>query len=69
MAAAKFSLAATSEKEIYAHLGMQWVTPELREDTGEVIAGELNQLPNLIEMSDIRGSLHNHTTLSDGEAS
>jgi len=69
MAAAKFSLQATTEQEIYAHLGMKWVTPELREDTGEVIAAELNELPNLIQMSDIRGALHNHTTLSDGEAS
>jgi len=69
MAAAKFSLPAISEEEIYSHLEMQWVTPELREDTGEVSAAEANNLPTLIEMSDIRGALHNHTTLSDGDAS
>ena len=69
MAAAQFSLPATNEEEIYRHLDLEWVTPELREDTGEVIAAELNELPNLIEMNDIRGTLHNHTTLSDGEAS
>jgi len=69
MAAAKYSLTATSEQEIYAHLGLQWVTPELREDTGEISASESNSLPTLLDMSDIRGALHNHTTLSDGDAS
>lgn len=69
MAAAKYSLSAIDEKEIYQHLDLDWVTPELREDTGEILAAQSEELPNLIVQSDIRGSLHNHTTLSDGEAS
>tara|TARA_B100000767_G_scaffold18423_2_gene16866 strand:+ start:888 stop:2825 length:1938 start_codon:yes stop_codon:yes gene_type:complete len=69
MAAAKYSLSAIDENEIYQHLDLDWVTPELREDTGEILAAQSEELPNLIVQSDIRGSLHNHTTLSDGEAS
>ena len=69
MAAAKFSLQASNEEEIYRHLELDWVTPELREDTGEIAAAESSALPNLLTGMDIRGALHNHTTLSDGEAS
>ena len=69
MAAAEFSLSAVDENEIYQHLELDWVTPELREDTGEILAAENANLPQLIVQSDIKGSLHNHTTLSDGEAS
>ena len=69
MAAAEFSLPAIDESEIYQHLELDWVTPELREDTGEILAAESANLPQLIVQSDIKGSLHNHTTLSDGEAS
>ena len=68
MAAAKFSLPALNEQEIYSHLDLEWVTPELREDTGEILAAESSSLPQLITRKDIRGALHNHTTLSDGEA-
>jgi len=69
MAAAKFSLPAIDENEIYRHLDLDWVTPELREDTGEILAAQEANLPQLIVQSDIKGALHNHTTLSDGEAS
>ena len=69
MAAAKFSLNAIDENEIYRHLDLDWVTPELREDTGEILAAQEAKLPQLIVQSDIKGALHNHTTLSDGEAS
>jgi len=68
MAAAQFSLPATSEEDIYRHLDLEWVTPELREDTGEILAAESSGLPSLLTGKDIRGALHNHTTLSDGEA-
>ncbi len=68
MAAAQFSLPATNEEEIYRHLDLEWVTPELREDTGEIVAAESSALPTLLTGKDIRGALHNHTTLSDGEA-
>ena len=69
MEAAVHSLQALSEEEIYAHLDLEYVTPELREDMGEVEAAATGKLPQLLEMPDIKGSLHNHTTLSDGEAS
>ena len=68
MAAAKFSLKASTEEDIYRHLELDWVTPELREDTGEIVAAESSNLPQLLSGQDIRGALHNHTTLSDGEA-
>ena len=68
MAAAQFSLPATNEEEIYRHLDLEWVAPELREDTGELLAAESSALPTLLTGKDIRGALHNHTTLSDGEA-
>lgn len=67
--AAATSLSATTESEIYAHLGLQFVIPELREDMGEIEASASKMLPELTSLSDIRGALHNHTTLSDGEAS
>ena len=69
MAAAQYSLHATDEEEIYRHLDLAWVTPELREDTGEITAAESRSLPRLVTTADVRGALHNHTTLSDGEAS
>lgn len=69
MAAAEFSLDAIDEQSIYRHLELEWVTPELREDTGEILAAEQSALPHLLETSEIRGAWHNHTTLSDGEAS
>ena len=67
--AAATSLPAVEEADIYAHLGLQYVTPELREDLGEMEASAANDLPELISLSNIKGALHNHTTLSDGEAS
>lgn len=67
-AAAKFSLPASEEADIYRHLGMEFVVPELREDLGEISAAESGRLPNLITLNHIKGSLHNHTNLSDGEA-
>ena len=69
MAAAAFSLKATEEADIYAHLDLAYVPPELREDTGEIDAAAAHALPELIEVANVKGSLHNHTTLSDGEAS
>ena len=69
MEAAKHTLPCTNEADIYHHLGLEWVTPELREDMGEVEAATIGTsagLPNLIENSDLRGALHNHTIASDG---
>ncbi len=68
MAAAHLSLPAIDENEIYRHLELDWVPPELREDTGEIAAAQDDALPRLIVPSDVKGTLHNHTTLSDGDA-
>jgi DNA polymerase (family X) len=63
------SIACATEKEVYERLGMQWIPPELRENRGELDAAREGRLPDLIELEDIRGDLHMHTTLSDGHAS
>ncbi len=55
-----------TEEEIHAELGLQYVPPELREDAGEFAAGEKNAIPRLVEWTDLRGSLHNHSNWSDG---
>jgi DNA polymerase (family 10) len=65
----KKSIPAKDEAEVYAALGMAYVPPELREDTGEIAAAEAKTIPALIDEGDIRGVFHNHTTYSDGTAS
>ncbi|MGD0729962.1 MAG: DNA polymerase/3'-5' exonuclease PolX [Terracidiphilus sp.] len=59
-------VAAATEEEIYAALGMDWMPPELRENLGEIEAAARHSLPRLIERADIRGDLHMHTVASDG---
>jgi DNA polymerase (family X) len=56
-------LAGADEVGIYQRLGLPLIPPELREDTGEI---DLTGLPDLIDLPDIRGDLHLHTTASDG---
>ncbi|HMC65253.1 MAG TPA: helix-hairpin-helix domain-containing protein, partial [Gemmataceae bacterium] len=53
-----------SEEEIFKALGLDYVPPELREDTGEIEAAEQKKLPALIEVDDLRGVFHNHSTYS-----
>jgi len=55
-----------SEQDIYAAAGMQYVAAELREDHGEIEQSKTSSLPQLIEYKDLKGSLHNHSTWSDG---
>ncbi len=57
-----------SEQEVYAMLGLAYIEPELRENRGELAAaaGAKPGLPNLVELSDIKGDLHCHTVASDG---
>lgn len=55
-----------NEAELYSHLGLAYIPPELREDRGEIEAAAENKLPSLIEKNDIKGDLHLHTTWSDG---
>ncbi len=59
-------LPCPTEKAIFAELELPYVPPELREDHGEFRAGEQNTLPKLIEWTDLRGALHNHSNWSDG---
>jgi DNA polymerase (family 10) len=62
-------VAAATEEEIYAALGMDWIPPEMREKLGEIEAAARHELPQLIEAADIKGDLHMHTTASDGRNS
>ncbi|WP_028057236.1 DNA polymerase/3'-5' exonuclease PolX [Candidatus Solirubrobacter pratensis] len=55
-----------TEEGVYERLGLPWIAPELREGRGELEAALKGELPRLVELSDIRGDLHCHTTLSDG---
>lgn len=54
------------EEGIYRTLGLEFVPPEMREDHGEMAAAETGPLPRLIEWTDLKGSLHNHSNWSDG---
>jgi DNA polymerase (family 10) len=59
---------ARTEKELYERLGYQWIPPELREGRGELDAAKKRELPTLVELSDLRGDLHMHSTWSsDGK--
>ena len=58
-----------SEEKVYERLGYAYIEPELREGTGELQAARDGELPKLVELGDIRGDLHSHTTLSDGKNS
>jgi len=64
---AKKKVAGEDEEGIYQALGLQWVPPELREDSGEIEAAQHGELPQLVTMNDIRGDLHSHTDQSDGK--
>lgn len=57
------------EKDIYRLLGLQYIEPELRENRGEIEVAAENQLPHLVELMNLRGTFHNHTTASDGRDS
>ncbi len=59
-------LASKTEQDIYQLFKLPFIPPELRENRGEFEAAEKNQLPHLIELSDIRGDFHVHTTETDG---
>ncbi len=64
----KEPVAAATEEEVYAALGLAWIPPEMRENQGEIEAAENGTLPKLISLGDMRGDLHMHTTESDGRA-
>jgi len=58
-----------TEAEVYQRLGYAYIEPELREGRGELKAARAGKLPQLVELGDIKGDLHSHTTLSDGRNS
>jgi DNA polymerase (family 10) len=59
-------LAAATEEEVYAAIGLPYIPPELRENGGEIEAARAGRLPALVTTADIRGDLHAHTEWSDG---
>jgi DNA polymerase (family 10) len=60
---------ASEEREIFAALGLAYIPPELREGMGEIEAAEKDGIPRLVELSDLRGAFHNHTSATDGSNS
>jgi DNA polymerase (family 10) len=62
-------VAAATEESIYQALGLPWIPPELRENSGEIEAAADGRLPELVELGQVRGDLHMHTTETDGRAS
>lgn len=55
-----------SEEDIFSELGMDYIPPEMREDNGEFELAEKSNIPRLIEWTQLKGSLHNHSNWSDG---
>ncbi len=62
-------LVCKEEQDIFNKLGLQYIAPEMRENNGEIEAAERKRLPNLIEISDVKGLFHIHTIYSDGNNS
>ena len=56
-----------TEEDLYSRLGLAYIPPELREDTGEIEAADSGKLPDLVSVEDVRGDLHVHTNYSDGK--
>jgi DNA polymerase (family 10) len=59
-------IAGETEESVFAAVGLHYIAPELRENRGEVEAARDGKLPHLVELRDIKGELHCHTTASDG---
>lgn len=59
-------IAQKTEEEVYKKLGLAWIPPEMRENTGELDLAQKHHLPSLVELKDIRGDLQMHTQYSDG---
>ena len=62
-------VAGKTEEEVYRALGLPYIPPEIREDSGEIEAAAAGTLPALVELEDIRGDLHCHSNYSDGASS
>ncbi len=61
-------VAGETEAGVYQAIGLPWIAPELRENCGEIEAALEGRLPELVELKDVRGDLHMHTTETDGRA-
>ena len=61
-------VAGDTEESVYQALGLAWIPPELRENCGEIEAAAEGRLPRLVDVQDIRGDIHMHTTETDGRA-
>jgi DNA polymerase (family 10) len=59
-------IAGRTEEEIYNKLGMDWIPPEIRQNSGEIEAAQKHKLPKLIELKDIKGDLQVHSNWTDG---
>jgi len=59
-------IAGATEEEVYAALGLSWIPPELREDSGEIDAAMCGEVPELVQLDQVKGDLHVHTEWSDG---
>ena len=62
-------VAGRTEEEVYRAVDLPWIPPELRENRGEIEQAAADELPKLLELTDLRGDLHMHTTVTDGTAS
>jgi len=65
----KLLVPCRTEEEIFQKLGLACIPPEMREDAGEFAAAEKNEIPRLLEWTQLKGSLHNHSNWSDGRGS
>jgi DNA polymerase (family 10) len=61
-------IVAETEEDVYGRLGLPWIPPTMREDRGEVEAALKGELPEVLQLGQIRGDLHTHTDLTDGLA-
>lgn len=61
-------IAGADERSVFAAVGLPWIPPELRENTGEIEAARHGALPILVTRDDLKGDLHAHTDMSDGHA-
>lgn len=62
-------ISSFTEKAVYRSLGLDYIVPEMREDSGEIEASLEHRLPALVDLTDIKGDFHAHTNYSDGENS